>query len=67
LNLVLPGKYSATLTKIHNDEITELSAPVYFDVVKLRNGAIPGKSDAEKEDFFTSKKQSTNGIFNEGI
>ncbi len=62
LNLVLPGKYSATLTKIHNDEITELSDAVYFDVVKLREGALPGKSDAEKATFFTKHNQLINQV-----
>lgn len=39
--MALPGTYSATLIKIERGEIDELAGPVDFEVVPLREGALP--------------------------
>jgi hypothetical protein len=43
--MVAPGKYSVTLTKIVDGQMTVLSGPVEFDVVELRKGALDRKTD----------------------
>lgn len=37
-----PGTYTATLTKVQNGEVTELSGPVTFEVTPLREGTLEG-------------------------
>ncbi len=56
--LAAPGNYSATLTKEVGGEITTLSAPVHFDVVPLREGALQGSSHAEAAAFWRSYEDS---------
>ena len=41
----LPGTYTATLVKIEEGEVRELAGPVSFEVVPLRDGALPRKSN----------------------
>lgn len=41
----LPGTYTATLVRIDKGEVTELAGPVSFDVVPLRDGALPRASN----------------------
>jgi hypothetical protein len=43
--LALPGTYTATLVKVEEGEVAELAGPVSFDVVPLRDGALPRVSD----------------------
>jgi len=52
--LVVPGKYSATLAKELNGEITILNPPVHFDVVPLRKGVLKGSSHAVAAAFWRS-------------
>ena len=40
----MPGTYTATLSKMIDGTITELSGPVSFEVVPLREGALEGAS-----------------------
>ena len=42
----LPGSYTASLVKIEAGEVTELAESVSFDVVPLRDGALPSASNA---------------------
>ncbi|MGD8869571.1 MAG: hypothetical protein PVI01_18275, partial [Gemmatimonadales bacterium] len=41
----LPGTYTATLVVVEEGAETELAGPVSFEVVPLRDGALPRKSD----------------------
>ncbi len=42
--MVAPGVYTVTLSKKIDDEVHELSAPVQFEVEKMRDGALEGAS-----------------------
>ncbi len=42
----LPGTYTATLVKIEDGAVTALAGPESFDVIPLRDGALPGASNA---------------------
>ncbi|MBO6573862.1 MAG: hypothetical protein JJ896_00475 [Rhodothermales bacterium] len=42
-----PGTYTVTLTRTVNGEMTDMSGPVSFDVVPLRDGALDGASPEE--------------------
>jgi len=48
---VTPGKYTVTMSKIVDGEMTELSEPKSFEVVPLGKGALEGASYAEIETF----------------
>ncbi len=50
--LAAPGSYSATLVKEVGGEITTLGAPITFEVVPLREGALPGSSPSEAAAFW---------------
>ncbi len=41
----LPGSYTATLIKVEEGQTTELTGPVRFELVPLREGALPRPSD----------------------
>jgi len=41
----LPGTYTATVVKIEEGDVTELAGPASFDVVPLRDGALPRKAN----------------------
>jgi hypothetical protein len=56
--LAVPGNYSATLAKEVGGEITTLSAPVNFEVVPLREGALKGSSPAEAAKFWRSYEET---------
>ena len=47
----LPGKYTATLVKVVDGVTTELDEAQEFNVIPLRNGALPNKDFSEFEDF----------------
>ncbi|MEL7834183.1 VPS10 domain-containing protein [Fodinibius sp. Rm-B-1B1-1] len=49
--MATPGTYTATLSKIVRGEVTQLSEPVTFDVVPLRDGALDGASKEEITEF----------------
>ncbi|MBT7399983.1 MAG: glycosyl hydrolase, partial [Bacteroidetes Order II. Incertae sedis bacterium] len=50
--LAQPGQYTVTMSKRIDGVVTELSAPQSFDVVPLREGALPGASHADVAAFF---------------
>ncbi|PAU95723.1 glycosyl hydrolase [Aliifodinibius salipaludis] len=49
--MATPGTYTATLSKVVRGEVTQLSEPVTFDVVPLRDGALEGASNEEFAEF----------------
>ncbi len=49
--MATPGTYTATLTKIEEGEVTELSDPVEFEVEPLREGTLERASDEEIASF----------------
>ncbi len=49
--LVEPGTYSATLLRVADGEANTLSGPVSFDVVPLRDGALPSASPEDLAAF----------------
>lgn len=55
--LALPGSYSATLVKVERGEVTQLAAPVPFQVVPLREGALP-RASAEVVAAFRSEVEA---------
>jgi photosystem II stability/assembly factor-like uncharacterized protein len=56
--LAAPGVYSATLAKEVDGFVTTLSAPVNFEVVPLRKGALEGSSPADAAAFWRSYEES---------
>jgi hypothetical protein len=52
--LAAPGSYTATLAKEVNGEIASLTAPIHFDVVRMRQGALSGSSTADAAAFWRS-------------
>jgi len=52
--MVAPGTYTATLYKQVDGETTELSEPVSFEVVPLREGALKGATAQETAQFWRS-------------
>ena len=46
-----PGTYTMTLSKVIDGVWTELSAPQEFEVIKLRDGALPAKNYADINAF----------------
>ncbi|MFS2318857.1 VPS10 domain-containing protein [Maricaulis sp. D1M11] len=50
--MVAPGTYTATLYQRVRGETTQLAAPVEFDVVPLRSGALEGGTPAEVAAFW---------------
>lgn len=48
---VVPGTYTANLALVKEGEARELSDPVNFDVVPLRDGALERKPDPRREAF----------------
>jgi photosystem II stability/assembly factor-like uncharacterized protein len=61
--MVTPGTYSVTLAKRENGKITELTASQSFEVVSLRDGALPRASfdeiDAFREKYEAFKQDLT--------
>jgi hypothetical protein len=52
--LAAPGSYSATLAQEVNGEMTILTPPIHFEVVPLREGALPGSSHSDVVAFWRS-------------
>ena len=52
--LAAPGRYSATLAREVNGEIEVSNAPIHFDVVPMREGALQGSSPDEAAAFWRS-------------
>ena len=50
--MAAPGNYTVSLSKQVNGVTTELSSPRSFEVVPLRNGALPGASPTEVAAFW---------------
>jgi photosystem II stability/assembly factor-like uncharacterized protein len=60
--LVAPGRYTVTLAKKVDGTITELGAPQPFEVVRLREGTLPGATpDAVGE--FNARLAEANRLF----
>lgn len=61
--MVTPGTYSVTLGKRENGVITELAAPQSFEVVSIRDGALPRASydeiNAFRDKYFGFKQDLT--------
>ncbi len=57
--LAQPGTYTVSMAKRVNGEVTELSAAQSFEVVPLREGALPGASHAEVNTFLRSYEETT--------
>ncbi|PWB78095.1 MAG: glycosyl hydrolase [Holophagae bacterium] len=49
--LVAPGTYTVSIAQRVDGEVTELAGPVAFEVVRLREGALPGAPPAETAAF----------------
>ncbi len=49
--LVAPGRYTVSLAKRVDGEVTELAVPVEFEVVRMREGALPGAAPADTVAF----------------
>lgn len=49
--MATPGTYTATLSKIIQGEVTQLSGPVTFDVIPLQEQALEGASDETIVEF----------------
>lgn len=49
--LVSPGKYTATLSKIVQDEVTELSGPVEFNIKAIENRTLPATDRITLNEF----------------
>ncbi|NGP86811.1 VPS10 domain-containing protein [Fodinibius halophilus] len=67
--MATPGTYTATLSKVVRGEVTQLSDPVTFEVVPLRDGALEGASNEEViafreelEKFQQDLTQTTNSL-----
>ena len=45
--MATPGEYTATLSKVVDGKMMDLAGPVSFNVVPLRDGALPGSSTDE--------------------
>jgi regulator of replication initiation timing len=48
---VVPGTYSASMSLVKNGEVQELSEPISFDVVPLRDGALDRKPNQKRKAF----------------
>jgi photosystem II stability/assembly factor-like uncharacterized protein len=56
--LVAPGTYTASLYKLQNGQLQELSGPVSVEVVPLREGALKGASPEEAAAFWRQYEQA---------
>ncbi|GAA4272353.1 hypothetical protein GCM10022258_16470 [Aquimarina gracilis] len=50
--LAVPGQYRATLSKIVEGEVTQLSEPVSFTVKQLKKGTLPGQTPEQAAQFW---------------
>lgn len=53
-----PGTYQVSMSKIENGEIRQLSGPMSFEVKRLRENTVKGKSDAERIAFAKTYEQA---------
>jgi len=56
--LVAPGRYTVTLAKKVDGAITELGAPQPFEVVRLREGTLPGATPALVDEFMAARAEA---------
>jgi len=56
--LAMPGKYIATMFAVVDGKTQKLSQPQQFDVVPLRDGALPSKSYAETFEFMRNVEKT---------
>ncbi|GAA4277977.1 VPS10 domain-containing protein [Aquimarina mytili] len=52
--MAVPGKYTATLSKVIDGKVTQLSDPISFTVKQMREGALKGATPAEAATFWRS-------------
>ncbi len=52
--LVVPGKYTATLSKIVDGNVTQLSEPISFIVKQMKDGALKGQTPEKAAEFWRS-------------
>ncbi|NER14366.1 glycosyl hydrolase [Leptobacterium flavescens] len=57
--MVAPGKYSVSLSKKVDGQVSQLAGPVSFNVVPLRKGALDGASPQEAANFWRSYEEAT--------
>ncbi|WP_109301302.1 glycosyl hydrolase [Aquimarina sp. AU474] len=50
--MVPPGRYTATMSKVVNGEVTLLSEPVSFEVKQLRKGTLQGATPEKVSEFW---------------
>jgi len=60
--LVAPGNYRATLSRQLRGETTQMAGPVTFEVERLREGALPGKSPEETARFWRRASELEGGV-----
>lgn len=57
--LAAPGKYTVTLSKIVDGEVSQLAAPITFEVEPLREGALKGASHEVVSNFLRTYEETT--------
>ena len=60
--LAAPGRYTVSLAKRVRGTTTELAGPAEFDVVRLREGALPGAEPAETVAFWERIARLQRGV-----
>jgi len=60
--LAAPGSYSVTLSKRVDGVLTELAGPADFEVVRLREGALPGSAPAETAAFLARLRETSRAV-----
>ncbi|MBP2832812.1 glycosyl hydrolase [Aquimarina sp. U1-2] len=60
--LAIPGKYTATLSKIVDGKVTPLSSPVSFTVKRMKEGALQGATPEEAAVFWRSFEDITSKV-----
>ncbi|MBR9922647.1 MAG: glycosyl hydrolase [Bacteroidetes bacterium] len=57
--MAAPGTYSVSLSRQMDGEVTELAGPIEFEVVKMRDGALPAASPDEVASFWRELEDMT--------
>ncbi len=60
--MVVPGQYTATLSKIVKGKVTQLSDPVSFTVKKMQEGTLKGATPEETSVFWRSFEEAQGKI-----
>jgi len=60
--LTAPGTYSVTLSKRVDGQITDLAGPVPFEVVRLREGALPGSTPEQTVEFLDRVREAVRAV-----